>query len=73
MTVDTAPATSPAASRLRHALAHAAVPLLFAALCLFGILAARIGPEFLLREMLVRFQTSPKHPLKELNRAYRKF
>lgn len=31
------------------------VPLLFAALCLFGIFAARITPEFLLREMLARF------------------
>jgi simple sugar transport system permease protein len=36
-------------------LARWAVPLLFAALCLFGILAARITPEFLVREMLVRF------------------
>ncbi len=41
--------------RLRDALAHAAVPLLFALLCVFGILAARINPEFLLREMLSRF------------------
>lgn len=32
-----------------------AVPLLFAALCLFGILAAHLTPEFLLRELLVRF------------------
>ena len=31
------------------------VPLLFAALCLFGIIAAHITPEFLLRELLVRF------------------
>jgi simple sugar transport system permease protein len=53
MTVEAAPAS--AGSRVRHVLAHAAVPLLFAALCLFGILAAQIAPEFLLREMLVRF------------------
>jgi hypothetical protein len=29
--------------------------------------------DMLARELLVRFQTSPKHPLAELNRAYRKF
>src|SRR6185503_1237040 len=40
---------------LRSALAHAAVPVLFALLCLFGIIAARITPDFLVREMLVRF------------------
>jgi len=49
------PAAPARGARLRHALAHAAVPLLFALLCLFGILAARITPEFLVREMLVRF------------------
>jgi len=27
----------------------------------------------LARELLVRFQTSPRHPLHELNAAYRKF
>jgi hypothetical protein len=27
----------------------------------------------LARELLVRFQTSPKHPLNDLNKAYRKF
>jgi hypothetical protein len=27
----------------------------------------------LARELLVRFQTSPNHPLKELNKAFRKF
>ena len=31
------------------------MPLLFALLCLFGIIAARITPEFLVREMLARF------------------
>ncbi|NOT35340.1 MAG: ABC transporter permease [Candidatus Eisenbacteria bacterium] len=36
-------------------LARSAVPLLFAVLCLFGILAAHITPEYLAREMLVRF------------------
>jgi simple sugar transport system permease protein len=54
-----APATGVPAPRRRsevgNALAHAAVPLLFALLCLIGILAARITPEFLVREMLVRF------------------
>jgi hypothetical protein len=29
--------------------------------------------DMLARELLVRFQTSPKHPLRELNKAYRKF
>jgi len=29
--------------------------------------------DMLARELLVRFQTSPHHPLMELNRAYRKF
>ncbi|MGI8725366.1 MAG: hypothetical protein ACR2J1_08465 [Methyloceanibacter sp.] len=29
--------------------------------------------DMLARELLVRFQTSPHHPLTELNRAYRKF
>ena len=29
--------------------------------------------DMLARELLVRFQTSPNHPLMELNRAYRKF
>ena len=37
-----------------HTLARYAVPLLFAALCLGGILVARITPSFLLSEMLVR-------------------
>ena len=29
--------------------------------------------DMLARELLVRFQTSPKHPLNDLNKAYRKF
>jgi hypothetical protein len=29
--------------------------------------------DMLARELLVRFQTSPKHPLNVLNKAYRKF
>ena len=29
--------------------------------------------DMLARELLVRFQTSPNHPLRELNEAYRKF
>jgi hypothetical protein len=29
--------------------------------------------DMLARELLVRFQTSPNHPLNELNKAYRKF
>jgi simple sugar transport system permease protein len=37
-----------------NALARYAVPLLFAALCLGGILVAKITPSFLLSEMLVR-------------------
>jgi simple sugar transport system permease protein len=40
---------------LRAALARSVVPMLFALLCVFGILAARLTPEFLVREMLVRF------------------
>jgi simple sugar transport system permease protein len=43
------------ASRVGGALAHAAVPLLFALLCLFGIIVAEITPSFLVREMLSRF------------------
>lgn len=57
-----APAAGPApahvTTRTGHAknlLARLAVPLLFTALCLFGIMAARVTPEFLVREMLVRF------------------
>jgi hypothetical protein len=29
--------------------------------------------DMLARELLIRFQTSPNHPLKQLNKAYRKF
>ena len=29
--------------------------------------------DMLARELLIRFQTSPNHPLHELNKAYRKF
>jgi hypothetical protein len=29
--------------------------------------------DMLARELLVRFQTSPRHPLNDLNKAYRKF
>ena len=29
--------------------------------------------DMLARELLVRFQTSPKHPLNDLNKAYRKY
>ncbi len=29
--------------------------------------------DMIARELLIRFQTSPKHPLNDLNRAYRKF
>jgi hypothetical protein len=29
--------------------------------------------DMLARELLVRFQTSPSHPLMQLNKAYRKF
>ena len=43
-----------AARRLTEALAHSAVPLLFALLCVFGIIVAHIGPGFLLRELLAR-------------------
>jgi simple sugar transport system permease protein len=39
----------------RDRLAHTAVPLLFAALCIFGIIVAQITPSFLLREILARF------------------
>ena len=38
---------------MKHLSRHA-VPLLFAALCLFGIIVAKITPAFLLSEMLVR-------------------
>ena len=48
------PATTPRGGGASRALAHYAVPLLFAALCLGGILVARITPSFLLSEMLVR-------------------
>jgi simple sugar transport system permease protein len=59
----TAPATPPRTRRetpvvrttFRDRLSHAAVPLLFALLCLFGILVAHITPDFLAREMLSRF------------------
>ena len=40
---------------MKDRLAHWAVPLLFAGLCLFGIIAAEIQPNFLLREILARF------------------
>ncbi|HET7904868.1 MAG TPA: ABC transporter permease [Candidatus Eisenbacteria bacterium] len=40
--------------RLSHELGHYAVPILFTALCLFGIVVAKITPAFLLGEMLVR-------------------
>jgi len=39
---------------MRRGLAQYMVPLLFAALCLFGIVVAKITPAFLLGEMLVR-------------------
>lgn len=42
-------------ARLRSMLAHAAVPLLFSALCVFGAFVAHLSPEYLLREMLSRF------------------
>ncbi|HYM81189.1 MAG TPA: ABC transporter permease [Candidatus Limnocylindria bacterium] len=42
-------------SRIGSILRHSAVPLLFALLCLIGILAARITPEFLLKELMARF------------------
>jgi simple sugar transport system permease protein len=41
--------------KLRNLLARAAVPLLFAALCLSGIWVAHLDPAFLTRELLVRF------------------
>ena len=55
-----AAATVPRARRWRERLVHAAVPLLFALLCVAGVLVtqdspARITPEFLLREMIARF------------------
>jgi simple sugar transport system permease protein len=53
--VKPAPAPAPARRGWRDALAHAAVPLLFAVLCLIGIVAAGITPEYLAREMLARF------------------
>jgi simple sugar transport system permease protein len=46
---------APGAERLRALLGHAAVPGLFALLCVFGALVAHITPGFLLREMLARF------------------
>ncbi|HET9325436.1 MAG TPA: ABC transporter permease [Candidatus Eisenbacteria bacterium] len=49
------PAKDRAPSKLLAQVARFAVPLLFAALCLFGIIAAQLTPEFMLREMLVRF------------------
>ncbi len=57
-TTAAAPASAPARTRgaaIRSALAHSAVPILFAILCLIGIIAARLTPEYLVREMLVRF------------------
>src|SRR5258706_2493653 len=44
-----------AGKRLRNALAHAAVPLLFTLLCVTGALVAHLTPGFLLRELLSRF------------------
>ena len=49
------PADRRAGPRVAGVLAHAAVPLLFALLCVSGILVAHITPGFLLREMLSRF------------------
>jgi simple sugar transport system permease protein len=43
-----------AVRRLGGVLTHSAVPLLFALLCVFGIIVAHIGPGFLLRELLSR-------------------
>src|SRR3970282_2776025 len=37
-----------------RALARHAVPILFAALCVFGIIVAKITPAFLLGEMMAR-------------------
>jgi simple sugar transport system permease protein len=58
----TAPAGGPAAPAprdlgrmVRDRLARLAVPLLFATLCLAGILVANIEPSFLVREILLRF------------------
>ncbi len=48
-------AAGPRPPSWRDALAHPASPLLFALLCLFGMWAAHITPEFLAREMLARF------------------
>src|SRR2546426_6351665 len=39
---------------MRRALLRYAVPLLFVALCVFGIIVAKITPAYLLSEMLVR-------------------
>jgi simple sugar transport system permease protein len=47
-------APSPRAAGPGHTLARYAVPLLFATLCLGGILVAHITPSFLVSEMLVR-------------------
>lgn len=44
-----------ARSGVLSVLARFAVPLLFLVLCVIGIIAARITPEFLIREMLSRF------------------
>jgi simple sugar transport system permease protein len=43
------------AGRFGARLGRAAVPMLFLLLCVFGAVAAQIGPEFLLRELLARF------------------
>jgi simple sugar transport system permease protein len=51
----TAPSAPDRGAALRGLLARSAVPVLFALLCLIGIIAARLTPEFLVREMLVRF------------------
>lgn len=55
-TLDPAGGTPPTGNspHLEH-IARFAVPLLFAFLCIFGIIAAKITPEFLLRELLARF------------------
>ncbi len=29
--------------------------------------------DMMARELLIKFQMSPKHPMQQLNRAYRKF
>src|SRR5437867_3705125 len=56
------PAVSPGAAAPRSrrpvggvGLARVAVPVLFLLLCVLGAFAARISPEFLLRELLARF------------------